>query len=76
MIATAITLVAAFFVRFVFHSLVVYAPRKAGARASRARQFVEELDAQAMSPGRALASTPDGAPGQPIRPTSESSPMP
>ena len=51
MIATAITLVVAFVVRFVFHSLVVYAPRKAGAEPSRARQFVEELDAQAMSPG-------------------------
>ncbi len=50
-IATAITLFVAFIVRFVFHSLVVYAPRKAGARTSRARQFVEELDAQAMSPG-------------------------
>ena len=51
-IATAITLIVAFVVRFVFHSLVVYAPRKAGAsRPSQARQFVEELDAQAMSPG-------------------------
>ena len=50
-LATAVTLVVAFFVRFVFHSLVVYAPRKAGVAPSRARQFVEELDAQAMSPG-------------------------
>ncbi|NYE18703.1 glycosyltransferase [Microbacterium immunditiarum] len=50
-VATAITLVVAFIVRFVFHSLVVYAPRKPGAAPSRARQFVEELDAQAMSPG-------------------------
>ena len=50
-IATAITLIVAFIVRFVFHSLVVYAPRKAGAEPSRARHFVEELDAQAMSPG-------------------------
>jgi len=50
-VATAITLVVAFIVRFVFHSLVVYAPRKPGAVPSRARQFVEELDAQAMSPG-------------------------
>jgi dolichol-phosphate mannosyltransferase len=50
-IATAITLIVAFVVRFVFHSLVVYAPRKAGLQASKARQFVEELDAQAMSPG-------------------------
>jgi dolichol-phosphate mannosyltransferase len=50
-IATAITLFVAFIVRFVFHSLVVYAPRKPGVQASKARQFVEELDAQAMSPG-------------------------
>lgn len=50
-IATGITLVVAFIVRFVFHSLVVYAPRKAGARVSAGRRFVEELDAQAMSPG-------------------------
>ncbi len=50
-IATAITLFVAFIVRFVFHSLVVYAPRKPGAQVSRARHFVEELDAQAMSPG-------------------------
>jgi dolichol-phosphate mannosyltransferase len=50
-IATAITLVVAFIVRFVFHSLVVYAPRKPGMRVSRARQVIEELDAQAMSPG-------------------------
>jgi dolichol-phosphate mannosyltransferase len=50
-LATAITLVVAFIVRFVFHSLVVYAPRKPGAAPSRARQIVEELDAQAMSPG-------------------------
>lgn len=50
-VATALTLVVAFFVRFVFHSLVVYAPRKAEAEPSRARRFVEELDAQAMSPG-------------------------
>ena len=40
-IATAITLIVAFIVRFVFHSLVVYAPRKAGAEPSRARHFVE-----------------------------------
>ena len=50
-LATALTLVVAFFVRFVFHSLVVYAPRKPGVKESRARRFVEELDAQAMSPG-------------------------
>ena len=50
-IATGITLIVAFVVRFVFHSLVVYAPRKQGAQVSRARHLVEELDAQAMSPG-------------------------
>jgi dolichol-phosphate mannosyltransferase len=49
-IATAITLVVAFVVRFLFHSLVVYAPRKAGAR-SAARELLEEIDSQAMSPG-------------------------
>jgi dolichol-phosphate mannosyltransferase len=50
-IATAITLFVAFIVRFVFHSLVVYAPRKPGARTSRARHLVEQLDEQAMAPG-------------------------
>ena len=50
-LATAITLVIAFFVRFVFHSLVVYAPRKPGVAPSPARRFVEELDAQASAPG-------------------------
>jgi dolichol-phosphate mannosyltransferase len=50
-IATGITLIVAFIVRFVFHSLVVYAPRKPGARVSRARHIVDELDAQAISPG-------------------------
>ncbi|MDR7110828.1 dolichol-phosphate mannosyltransferase [Microbacterium trichothecenolyticum] len=50
-VATAITLVVAFFVRFLFHSLVVYAPRKAGAEVSPARRFVEDLDREAMQPG-------------------------
>lgn len=50
-VATAITLVVAFFARFVFHSLVVYAPRKPGAVPSRARRIVEEIDAQATAPG-------------------------
>ncbi len=50
-LATALTLVVAFFVRFVFHSLVVYAPRKPGVEPSRMRHFVEELDEQAMAPG-------------------------
>lgn len=48
--ATAITLVIAFVVRFVFHSLVVYAPRKPGP-VSPARAMIEELDEQAMKPG-------------------------
>ena len=50
-VATAITLVVAFVVRFVFHSLVVYAPRKVGAEPSRTRRIVEEIDAQASAPG-------------------------
>jgi dolichol-phosphate mannosyltransferase len=50
-VATAITLVVAFFARFVFHSLVVYAPRKPDAVPSRARRIVEEIDAQATAPG-------------------------
>jgi dolichol-phosphate mannosyltransferase len=54
-IATALTLVAAFVVRFLFHSLVVYAPKRASARtaapARRPRHLVEELDRQAISPG-------------------------
>jgi len=49
--AAAITLVVAFFVRFMFHSLVVYAPRRAGLQPSPVRRLVEDLDAQAMSPG-------------------------
>lgn len=49
-IAAAITLLAAFVVRFMFHSLVVYAPRRAGAT-SRARALVDEIDRQAVSPG-------------------------
>ncbi len=51
-IATGITLVVAFVVRFLFHSLVVYAPRRVGSRTpSAARTLVEELDRQAVSPG-------------------------
>ncbi|WP_298943937.1 glycosyltransferase family 2 protein [uncultured Microbacterium sp.] len=50
-VATAITLVVAFFVRFVFHSLVVYAPKKPGAAASPARELLEKIDEQAMQPG-------------------------
>ncbi|MCX6501437.1 MAG: glycosyltransferase family 2 protein [Microbacterium sp.] len=50
-IATGLTLIVAFVVRFLFHSLVVYAPRRAGRATSPAREFVEELDRQALSPG-------------------------
>lgn len=51
-VATAITLVVAFFLRFVFHSLVVYAPKKdAAAAPSPIRTLVEELDEQVTRPG-------------------------
>ncbi len=49
-VATAITLVVAFVVRFVFHSLVVYAPRNASP-AGAGREVVRELDEQAVQPG-------------------------
>ncbi len=49
-IAAGITLAVAFVVRFMFHSLVVYAPRTTAKR-SRMRELVDELDAQAVSPG-------------------------
>ncbi|WP_438354518.1 glycosyltransferase [Microbacterium sp. CJ88] len=49
-LATAITLVVAFFVRFLFHSLVVYAPRRA-AKTSRVREVLRDIDEQAMAPG-------------------------
>ena len=49
--AAAITLAVAFVLRFVFHSLVVYAPKRPGEAPSRMRHLVDELDAQAMSPG-------------------------
>jgi dolichol-phosphate mannosyltransferase len=49
-IAAAITLAVAFVVRFMFHSLVVYAPRRAGEK-SVGQEIVDELDTQAVSPG-------------------------
>lgn len=49
-LATAVTLAIAFLVRFVFHSLVVYAPRRRG-RPSVARQVMDELDEEAVRPG-------------------------
>lgn len=51
-IATAMTLIAAFVLRFLFHSLVVYAPRRSASRkASPATRLVDELDRQSLSPG-------------------------
>ncbi len=49
-IATAVTLAAAFIVRFVFHALVVYAPKRTEVPDS-VRAAVEELDRQALAPG-------------------------
>lgn len=49
-VATAVTLVVAFVVRFVFHSLVVYAPRRPGPT-TPLRGALERLDEQAMEPG-------------------------
>lgn len=50
-VATAITLAIAFVVRFVFHSLVVYAPRRAGAKKTAVRETLEKLDDLASAPG-------------------------
>lgn len=49
-LAAAITLAVAFVARFVFHSLVVYAPQREGAP-SRRRALAQKLDEQAMQPG-------------------------
>ncbi|AZS35608.1 Undecaprenyl-phosphate mannosyltransferase [Microbacterium lemovicicum] len=49
-IATAITLAAAFVVRFLFHSLVVYAPRRARGTSRRVARE-RELDLPALAPG-------------------------
>lgn len=49
-LAAAITLAAAFILRFVFHSLVVYAPKKKDPP-STARRVAESIDDQAMQPG-------------------------
>ncbi len=54
-IAAAITLVVAFVVRFVFHSLVVYAPRKPGAR-SRSPRTRRRARRAGDGSGRALAA--------------------
>ncbi len=51
-IATALTLVAAFVARFLFHALVVYAPRRRGsAPAGRRRGALNEFDEQLLAPG-------------------------
>ncbi|MFT4050872.1 MAG: glycosyltransferase family 2 protein [Microbacterium sp.] len=48
-LATALTLIVAFFARFVFHSLVVYAPRKE--LSTRSGHLVAQLDEEVTSPG-------------------------
>lgn len=50
-LATAVTLIVAFFARFVFHALVVYAPRRSNGARSKARATLESIDEQAMRPG-------------------------
>lgn len=58
-LATAISLVVAFFVRFLFHSLVVYAPRRGGrtdaagepAADTATLRIIRAIDAEAMKPG-------------------------
>ncbi|WP_029146209.1 glycosyltransferase [Microbacterium luticocti] len=49
-IAAGITLAVAFIVRFVFHSLIVYAPRRSSS-ATRTSKILDELDKQAATPG-------------------------
>jgi len=49
-LATAITLVVAFFVRFVFHSLVVYKPTTSHAE-TPVRRVLAAIDEQAVRPG-------------------------
>ncbi len=46
--ALAITLFIAFFVRYLFHALIVYAPRR---RATRTSRVLDEVDKQLTSPG-------------------------
>lgn len=58
-LATAISLVVAFFARFLFHALVVYAPRRRGksdaiaepATDTAAMRVLRAIDAEAMRPG-------------------------
>lgn len=48
-LATAVTLVVAFVARFVFHSLVVYSPRKTVS--SKPDDLISQLDREALAPG-------------------------
>ena len=62
-LATALSLIVAFFARFLFHSLFVYAPRRGRARADAAsavsepkpdtatQRIIRAIDAEAMRPG-------------------------
>jgi dolichol-phosphate mannosyltransferase len=57
-LATAISLVVAFFARFLFHALVVYAPRRRRADAvdeppadTATLRVLKAMDAEAMRPG-------------------------
>ncbi len=56
-LATGLSLIVAFFARFLFHSLVVYAPRRRGAAATEpspdtaATRVIRAIDAEAMKPG-------------------------
>lgn len=59
-VAAAVTLVVAFFARFLFHSLVVYAPRRGRRKVgdseepptdTAAQRIIRAIDAEAMKPG-------------------------
>lgn len=49
-LATGITLAVAFLVRFIFHSLVVYAPRR-GVDTARSRQIADDIGQELVQPG-------------------------
>ncbi|MGB4779551.1 glycosyltransferase [Microbacterium sp.] len=50
-IAAAVTLVVAFIARFMFHSLVVYAPRRGSVGKPAERTLLEHIDEQITQPG-------------------------
>ncbi len=51
-LATALSLIVAFFARFLFHSLFVYAPRRGRERTgTAANRIIDAIDAEAMRPG-------------------------